>query len=84
MPKTEKITYKELNSDTSKLGFSINWRKPSGEISKVVLPKNIVGTKANVIVLSPENFPTGSSSDGAAYFNVKYMIDNKRLQANTL
>jgi cysteine synthase len=84
MPKTEKITYKELNNESSKLGFSINWRQPSGEISKVLLPKNIVGTKANVIVLSPDNFPTGSSSDGVAYFNVKYMIENKRLQANTL
>lgn len=84
MPKTEKISYKELNSENSKLGFSINWRKPSGEISKVILPKNLVGTKANVIVLSPDNFPTGSANDGAAYFNVKYMIENKRLQANTL
>lgn len=84
MPKTEKITYKELNNDTSKLGFSINWRKSSGEISKAVLPKNIVGTKANVIVLSPDNFPTGSSNDGSAYFNVKHMIENKRIQANTL
>jgi len=84
MPKTEKITYKDLNSENSKPNFLLNWKKPSGEISKIVLPKNIVGTKANVVVLSPDNFPTGSSNDGSAYFNVKYMIDNKRLQANTV
>ena len=84
MAKTEKITYKDINSDNSKLGFSINWRKPGGDISKVVLPKSITGTNANVIVLSPEHFPTSSSNDGSAYFNVKYMIDNKRVQANTL
>jgi hypothetical protein len=84
MPKTEKITYKDLNNENSKFSLPINWRKPSGEISKIVLPKSIVGTKANVVVLSPDNFPTGSSNDGSAYFNVKYMIDNKRLQSNTL
>ncbi len=84
MPKTEKVSYKDLNNDTSKLGFSINWRKPGGEISKILIPKSITGTKANVIVLSPESFPTGSSNDGAAYFNVKYMIENKRILSNTL
>ena len=84
MPKTEKITYKDLNNENSKFSLPINWRKPSGEISKIVLPKNMVGTKANVIVLSPDNFPTGSSNDGSAYFNVKYLVDNKRLQSNTV
>jgi cysteine synthase len=84
MPKTEKITYKDLNNENSKLSFLINWRKPGGDISKVTFPKSIVGTKANVIVLSPENFPTGSSNDGSAYFNVKYMVDNKKLQSNTV
>lgn len=84
MAKLEKITYKDLVSESFKSNIPINWRKPSGEISRIKLPSKITGTQANVVVLSPENFPTCSANDGAAYFNVKYMIDNKKTTANTI
>jgi len=84
MLKSEKITFKDLNNDSAQPLHPLNWRKPSGEIGRVVLPKSMTGTKANVVVLCPDNFPTGSSNDGPAYFNVKYLIDNKKIVNNTV
>jgi len=84
MAKYEKISYKDLLNEKTQPSLPLNWRKPSGEISRVVLPSQITGTKANIIILTPDSFPTASSYDGAAYFNLRYMIENKRLRANTV
>jgi cysteine synthase len=73
----EKLSYKELLNNSAPT-LPLNWRKPSGEINRTVIPKQIVGTKANIIVLSPEYFPTGSCNDGAAYFNLKQLVETKK------
>ena len=73
----EKLNYKELLNNSSP-SLPLNWRKTNGEINRVVLPKNMIGTKANIVVLVSDNFPTGSCNDGAAYFNLKNIYENKK------
>ncbi len=73
----EKINYKELLNNAVPT-LPLNWRKPSGEIDRIIIPKNMTGTKANIIVLSPDSFPTGSANDGPAYFNLKQMAEGKK------
>ena len=73
----EKLNYKELINNSTP-SIPLNWRKPNGEINRIVIPKNMTGTKANIIVLSSDNFPTGSSNDGCAYFNIKNLVENKK------
>jgi cysteine synthase len=84
MAKYEKVSYKDLNNENSTPSLPLNWRKPSGEISRIILPSQITGTKANIIILSPEHFPTASSYDGAAYFNLRHLIENKKIKGNTV
>ncbi|MEI6092470.1 MAG: pyridoxal-phosphate dependent enzyme [bacterium] len=84
MAKYEKVSYKDLCSDKTTAALPLNWRKSSGEISKVIVPKEITGTKANIVVLTPESFPTGSSYDGCAYFNLRNMIENKKIKGTTV
>ena len=47
--------------------FNITWRRPEGGIRHVVLPKELTGTKANIIVLEGRHFPSGSHKVGPAY-----------------
>lgn len=47
--------------------FNINWYDNSGNICYMVIPKEITGVKANIIVLYGKNFPTGSHKVGATY-----------------
>ncbi|MCX6111863.1 MAG: hypothetical protein NTY22_01045 [Proteobacteria bacterium] len=84
MAKYEKISYKDLFSENTHPSLNINWRRSSGEISKVIVPSQITGTKANIIVMTPDSFPTSSSYDGVAYFNLRYMIENKKIKNNTV
>ena len=72
----EKLNYKELLNNSAP-SLPLNWRKPNGEINRIIIPKNITGTKANVVVLSSDYFPTGSCNDGSAYFNLKQLAENK-------
>jgi hypothetical protein len=84
MAKYEKTSYKDLNSENSVPALPLNWRKPSGEIARIILPSQITGTKANIIILSPEYFPTASAYDGAAYFNLRHLLENKKIKGNTV
>lgn len=84
MPKYEKISYKDLCNEKISPALPLNWRRSSGDISKVLVPKEITGTKANIVVLTPESFPTGSSYDGCAYFNLRNMIENKKIKGTTV
>ncbi|MEI6080141.1 MAG: pyridoxal-phosphate dependent enzyme [bacterium] len=84
MAKYEKVSYKDLYSDSSQPALPLNWRKPSGEISRVILPKQMTGTAANIIVMCPDCFPTASSYDGSAYFNLRYMMENKKIKGNVI
>ena len=47
--------------------FNITWRGSDNRIRHVVLPPQLTGVKANVIVLAGRYFPSGSHKVGPAY-----------------
>jgi len=47
--------------------FNITWRGPDHGIRHVVLPKELTGVKANIVVLVGRFFPSGSHKVGPAY-----------------
>src|SRR5262245_62598922 len=47
--------------------FNITWRDPSGEAYHVVLPHELTGVDAEIVVLYGKQYPSGSHKVGAAY-----------------
>lgn len=47
--------------------YNINWTDNKGNLCYVVIPKELTGVDANIIVLYSKNFPTGSHKVGATY-----------------
>jgi cysteine synthase len=47
--------------------FNINWKNTGEAVERIVLPKELTGVQANIIVLSGRNFPSGSMKVGPAY-----------------
>ncbi|MBU3113431.1 pyridoxal-phosphate dependent enzyme [Clostridium lacusfryxellense] len=47
--------------------FNINWTNHNGEMCYIVIPKELTGVRANIIVMYSKNFPTGSHKVGATY-----------------
>ena len=47
--------------------FNITWRDPQGHIYYHVLPPELTGVAAPIVVLYAKDFPTGSHKVGAAY-----------------
>lgn len=47
--------------------FNINWTDHNGNICYAVVPKELTGVDANIIVMYSKNFPTGSHKVGATY-----------------
>ncbi len=47
--------------------FNINWKNTGTDVEHIVLPKELTGVQANIIVLSGRNFPSGSMKVGPAY-----------------
>jgi len=47
--------------------FNITWRGAGGQIRHVVLPKQLTGVEANIIVMAGRHFPSGSHKVGPAY-----------------
>jgi cysteine synthase A len=47
--------------------FNITWRDPNGEAYHVVLPHELTGVDAEIVVLYGKEFPSGSHKVGAAY-----------------
>ncbi|MGI6604995.1 MAG: pyridoxal-phosphate dependent enzyme [Firmicutes bacterium] len=47
--------------------YNITWKKPDGTPCYLVLPKELTGVDANIIVLYSRDFPTGSHKVGATY-----------------
>jgi cysteine synthase len=47
--------------------FNITWRNPGGGIRRVVLPRELTRTKANIVVLLGCGYPSGSHKVGPAY-----------------
>ena len=47
--------------------FNITWKTADGSPNHLVLPKELTGVRANVIVLLAKDFPSGSHKVGPAY-----------------
>jgi len=47
--------------------FNITWRGPDNQVRQVVLPPELTGVAANIVVLVGRNFPSGSHKVGPAY-----------------
>ncbi len=47
--------------------FNITWRNRENRIRHVVLPKELTGVEANIVVLLGKDFPSGSHKVGPAY-----------------
>src|SRR5260221_446320 len=47
--------------------FNITWRDPDGHIYYVVLPHELTGVDADIVVMYGKEFPSGSHKVGAAY-----------------
>jgi len=47
--------------------FNITWKDPGNKVRHVLLPPELTGVKANIIVLVGNQFPSGSHKVGPAY-----------------
>ena len=47
--------------------FNMCWRRPNGNIEHLVLPRELTGTEAQIVVMSGRLFPSGSHKVGPAY-----------------
>lgn len=47
--------------------FNITWKDEAGSVRKIVLPKEITGVDANIVVMLGTCFPSGSHKVGPAY-----------------
>ncbi|MBE2240372.1 MAG: pyridoxal-phosphate dependent enzyme [Caldilineaceae bacterium] len=47
--------------------FNINWKNTGNAAEKIVLPKELTGVQANIVLLSGRTFPSGSMKVGPAY-----------------
>ena len=47
--------------------FNITWKDAAGLVQKVVLPKELTGVDANIVVMLGKYFPSGSHKVGPAY-----------------
>lgn len=47
--------------------FNINWRDEENQVHKIVLPREMTGVEANIVVLLGKYFPSGSHKVGPAY-----------------
>lgn len=68
-PEVRKRAIKALKEDElDKINlFNITWKDENNEVNKVVLPKELTGVDANIVVLLGKYFPSGSHKVGAAY-----------------
>ncbi len=47
--------------------FNITWKNESDEVNKILLPKELTGVDANIVVMLGSCFPSGSHKVGPAY-----------------
>ncbi len=47
--------------------FNITWRNANNDVNYIVLPPELTGVEANIVVLYGKEFPSGSHKVGAAY-----------------
>ena len=47
--------------------FNITWKDENNQVRKIVLPKELTGVEANIVVMLGTGFPSGSHKVGPAY-----------------
>jgi cysteine synthase len=47
--------------------YNITWKDQQGKVRCMVIPKELTGVEANIVVLFSKDFPTGSHKVGATY-----------------
>ncbi len=47
--------------------FNINWKRTGTQVERILLPRELTGVDANIVVLSGRHFPSGSMKVGPAY-----------------
>lgn len=47
--------------------FNITWKNEDNKVRKIVLPKELTGVDANIVVMLGKDFPSGSHKVGPAY-----------------
>ncbi|HBE77384.1 MAG TPA: pyridoxal-5'-phosphate-dependent protein subunit beta, partial [Firmicutes bacterium] len=47
--------------------FNISWKDAQNQVRKIVLPKELTGVDANIVVMLGKEFPSGSHKVGPAY-----------------
>lgn len=60
------LTLKENELDPINL-FNITWKDADNKVRKIVLPKELTGVDANIVVMLGKEFPSGSHKVGPAY-----------------
>ena len=68
-PKTRAAALKALKEnelDPINL-FNITWKNEKDQVNKIILPKELTGVDANIVVLLGKYFPSGSHKVGPAY-----------------
>ena len=67
-PKLKKEILKAKQNEFDPLNlFNITWKNEENKVNHIVLPKEMTGVKANIIVMIGKNFPSGSHKVGPAY-----------------
>ncbi|MCP3890110.1 MAG: pyridoxal-phosphate dependent enzyme [Desulfobulbaceae bacterium] len=57
--------------------FNITWKDENNDVRKIVLPKELTGVEANIVVMLGKNFPSGAHKVGPAYsMLMEASIDN--------
>lgn len=62
--------------------FNINWRDAKGEVRKVILPPELTGVDANIVVMIGCGFPSGSHKVGPAYSTLMEGIVDGEINEN--
>lgn len=65
--RTKALAAKDVNELDPMNLFNITWKDEKGQVRKIVLPKELTGTEANIVVMLGKYFPSGSHKVGPAY-----------------
>ena len=70
-PETKKLAKEARKDELNPMNlFNITWKNDKDEVNKIVLPKELTGVDANIVVLLGKYFPSGSHKVGPAYATI--------------
>ena len=65
--------------------FNINWKDADNKVRKIVLPPELTGVDANIVVMLGCGFPSGSHKVGPAYSTlIEGLVDGEITAAHTI